>query len=49
MTTPPASRKGYTFSALSYAIIGACQDVRRQLRDTLHGNRLPARVGDQLE
>ena len=31
MTTPPASRKGYTFSALSYAVIGACQDVQRQL------------------
>ena len=31
MTTPPASRKGYNFSALSYAVIGACQDVQRQL------------------
>jgi len=31
MTTPPASRKGYTFPALSYAVIGSCQDVQRQL------------------
>jgi len=27
----PASRKGYEFDALSYAVIGACQDVQRQL------------------
>ena len=27
----PASRKGYDFSALSYEVIGACQDVQRQL------------------
>ena len=26
-----ASRKGYEFSPLSYAVIGACQDVQRQL------------------
>ena len=25
------SRKGYDFSPLSYAVIGACQDVQRQL------------------
>ena len=31
MTTPPASHKGYNFSELSYAVIGACQDVQRQL------------------
>jgi GxxExxY protein len=31
MTTPPASHKGYNFSALSYAVIGACQDVQWQL------------------
>jgi GxxExxY protein len=29
--TPPPSRKGYDFSPLSYAVIGACQDVQRQL------------------
>ena len=29
--TTPASHKGYNFSALSYAVIGACQDVQRQL------------------
>ena len=29
--TPPASRKGYDFSLLSYAVIGACQDVQRQM------------------
>ena len=27
----PPSRKGYDFSDLSYAVIGACQDVQRQL------------------
>jgi GxxExxY protein len=27
----PTSRKGYNFSPLSYAVIGACQDVQRQL------------------
>jgi hypothetical protein len=27
----PASRKGYEFNVLSYAVIGACQDVQRQL------------------
>ena len=27
----PKSRQGYEFSALSYAVIGACQDVQRQL------------------
>ena len=26
----PASIKGYNFSELSYAVIGACQDVQRQ-------------------
>ncbi len=26
-----ASRKGYSFSPLSYAVIGACQDVQRQM------------------
>jgi GxxExxY protein len=26
-----ASRKGYEFSPLSYAVIGACQDVQKQL------------------
>jgi GxxExxY protein len=31
MTTPPSSHKGYNFSPLSYAVIGACQDVQRQL------------------
>jgi len=31
MTTPPDSHKGYNFSELSYAVIGACQDVQRQL------------------
>ena len=31
MTTPPASQKGYDFSPLSYAVIGACQGVQRQL------------------
>jgi GxxExxY protein len=30
MTTPP-SHKGYPFSPLSYQVIGACQDVQRQL------------------
>lgn len=30
MDTPP-SRKGYNFSPLSYSVIGACQDVQRQL------------------
>jgi hypothetical protein len=29
--TLPASRKGYDISALSYTVIGACQDVQRQL------------------
>ena len=29
--TLPASHKGYDFDALSYAVIGACQDVQRQL------------------
>jgi GxxExxY protein len=29
--TTPASRKGYDFNPLSYAVIGACQDVQRQL------------------
>jgi GxxExxY protein len=29
--TPPSSRKGYDFNPLSYAVIGACQDVQRQL------------------
>ena len=29
--TAPKSRQGYEFSALSYAVIGACQDVQRQL------------------
>ena len=29
--TSPASRKGYDFNPLSYAVIGACQDVQRQL------------------
>ncbi len=29
--TLPVSRKGYDFSALSYTVIGACQDVQRQL------------------
>jgi GxxExxY protein len=29
--THPNSHKGYDFSALSYAVIGACQDVQRQL------------------
>jgi GxxExxY protein len=28
---PIPSRKGYDFSSLSYAVIGACQDVQRQL------------------
>jgi GxxExxY protein len=27
----PSSRKGYDFSALSYTVIGACQEVQRQL------------------
>ena len=27
----PHSNKGYSFSPLSYAVIGACQDVQRQL------------------
>ena len=27
----PPSHKGYDFSDLSYAVIGACQDVQRQL------------------
>ena len=31
MTTSHSSRKGYNFSPLSYAVIGACQDVQRQL------------------
>lgn len=29
--TTPTSRQGYDFNALSYAVIGACQDVQRQL------------------
>ncbi len=29
--TNPTSRKGYEFSLLTYAVIGACQDVQRQL------------------
>jgi len=29
--TQPTSRKGYDFSPLSYAVIGACQDVQRQM------------------
>ncbi len=29
--TSRISRKGYNFSALSYTVIGACQDVQRQL------------------
>jgi GxxExxY protein len=29
--TQPISRKGYNFSTLSYTVIGACQDVQRQL------------------
>ena len=29
--TQPASRKGYNFSTLSYSVIGACQDVQRQM------------------
>ena len=29
--TQPVSDKGYDFSKLSYAVIGACQDVQRQL------------------
>ena len=28
---PHPSRKGYHFSPLSYAVIGACQDVQRQM------------------
>ncbi|HSF80151.1 MAG TPA: GxxExxY protein [Anaerolineales bacterium] len=31
MTAPHTSHKGYDFSPLSYAVIGACQDVQRQL------------------
>jgi len=31
MSSLPPSHKGYDFSALSYAVIGACQDVQRQL------------------
>jgi GxxExxY protein len=31
MTLQPPSRKGYNFSALSYAVIGACQDVQCQM------------------
>ena len=27
----PASHQGYDFSPLSYAVIGACQDVQRQM------------------
>ena len=27
MPEPPASRKGYEFNPLSYAVIGACRDV----------------------
>ena len=29
--TAPRSRKGYRFSDLSYSVLGACQDVQRQL------------------
>jgi GxxExxY protein len=29
--TQSSSQKGYNFSTLSYAVIGACQDVQRQL------------------
>ena len=29
--TRPVSHKGYDFSELSYTVIGACQDVQRQL------------------
>ena len=29
--TQPTSRKGYNFTSLSYVVIGACQDVQRQL------------------
>ena len=29
--TQPSSQKGYNFSPLSYAVIGACQDMQRQL------------------
>jgi len=29
--TQPTSRKGYDFSPLSYAVIGACQDVQRHM------------------
>lgn len=29
--TQPASRKGYDFGSLSYLVIGACQDVQKQL------------------
>ena len=29
--TQPNSHKGYDFSTLSYTVIGACQDVQRQL------------------
>lgn len=28
---PPSSREGYQFESLSYKVIGACQDVQRQL------------------
>jgi GxxExxY protein len=31
MTHASPSRKGYDFNALSYKVIGACQDVQRQL------------------
>jgi hypothetical protein len=31
MTSSNPSRKCYNFSALSYQVIGACQDVQRQL------------------
>jgi GxxExxY protein len=31
MSSNPLSRQGYHFSTLSYAVIGACQDVQRQL------------------
>jgi GxxExxY protein len=31
MTGPTTSKKGYDFNPLSYAVIGACQDVQRQL------------------
>jgi GxxExxY protein len=31
MTPQLPSRKGYDFFSLSYAVIGACQDVQRQL------------------